>query len=254
MTSTACSKPGSSGRCRSAPASRSRSAPTSGGERPPRRPFAGELAEDQRHPRAGLGQDGQGVVVLPPRRGTAVGVGQRHPQLHAVQQVRVRHRGVLGVRDARPGGHQSESARLHQLVAAETVAVVDRALEQPADRLQPDVRVRRHLHARCGRDIVRPVVVDEAPRPDQAPPEVRQQPAHLGGPAQRDRLALLHLVHRSRRGTHRPGESRHRRPAVQNAHAGVPAGSALRRARGRRSRRGCCRGSSWCRRRRCATR
>ena len=50
--------------------------------------------------------------------------------------------------------------------------------QQPGHRLQADVRMRRNLHARHPVDRLRPVVIDEAPRPDAAPHSQRQQPAH----------------------------------------------------------------------------
>jgi hypothetical protein len=62
------------------------------GEHPPRRLRAGEGPEEDGHRAAGVGQHGELGVLLPGRGGGAVGVGQRHPQLHAVQQGRVRHR------------------------------------------------------------------------------------------------------------------------------------------------------------------
>ena len=68
---------------------------------------------------------------------------------------------------------------------------------QPADRLQPDVRMRRHLHPRPGRDVVRAVVVDETPRPDQATAEVREQPPHLRALSERDLAGLEPFEHRT---------------------------------------------------------
>ena len=54
--------------------------------------------------------------------------------------------GVLAVADAASGGHQVQLAGPHQRVVAGGVAVLDLAAEQPAHRLQPGVRVRRHDH------------------------------------------------------------------------------------------------------------
>ena len=100
------------------------------------------------------------------------------------------------MRDAVPGGHQAELARTDQHVAAEAVLMVDLAGPQPAHRLQAHVRMRRHLHAGLVEHVVRAVVVDEAPRPDQPPAEVGQQPPHDGALAQRNVLAREPLVHR----------------------------------------------------------
>ena len=78
-------------------------------------------------------------------------------------------RALLGVGDAVAGGHEVQLARPDQLHAADAVAVQHLALDQPAHRLQPGVRVRRDVHAGRVADVVRPVVVDEAPGPDHPP-------------------------------------------------------------------------------------
>ena len=66
-----------------------------------------------------------------------------------------------------PAGHQVDLAGADHGVRAEAVAVLDLAGEQPADGLQPGVRVRRHVHAAGAGDVVRAVVVGEAPGADQ---------------------------------------------------------------------------------------
>ena len=68
---------------------------------------------------------------------------------------------------------------------ATRIMVFDGALEQPRDRLQPGVGVRRHVHADAA---FRAVVVDEAPRPDERAVAVRQGASHLEGtqPAERN--------------------------------------------------------------------
>ena len=92
----------------------------------------------------------------------------------------------LRVGHAVPGGHQVELPRPHGGVPAPAVAVLDLTREQPAHRLEPGVRVRRHEHAARERDVVRSVVVDEAPRPDERTRPLRQRPAdgHGAGAAQ----------------------------------------------------------------------
>jgi len=82
--------------------------------------------------------------------------------------------------DAVAAGHQVQLAGPDDRVRAHAVAVLDRAGEQPAHGLQPGVRMRRHVHA--VRDLVRPVVVGEAPRADQRPGALRQRPVHGHGP------------------------------------------------------------------------
>ena len=66
----------------------------------------------------------------------------RHPELHAVQRSLVATRRLLGVRDAAPGGHEVELAGPDDLLGAEAVPVQDLAVEQPGDRLEPDVGMR----------------------------------------------------------------------------------------------------------------
>jgi hypothetical protein len=67
------------------------------------------------------------------------------------------------VRDASATGHQVQLTRPHERVHAVAVAVLDLAGEEPADGLQPGVRVRGDVHLH----VVRPVVVAEAPRADE---------------------------------------------------------------------------------------
>ena len=90
--------------------------------------------------------------------------------------------------DARAGCHQVQLAGPHHRVHAGAVAMLDLAFEEPADGLQAGVRVRRHVHAGAIADVVRPVVVGEAPRPDQGSLALRQGAAHADGAraAQRD--------------------------------------------------------------------
>jgi hypothetical protein len=101
---------------------------------------------------------------------------------------------VLSVGDPVTCGHEAQFARSNQLVATDAVAMVDIAVEQPADGLQTDVRVRRHCHARPISDVIGPVVIDEAPGANQAPAEVRQQPPHYRAATQAHLAALEDLV------------------------------------------------------------
>src|SRR6476469_10066327 len=61
------------------------------------------------------------------------------------------------------------------------VAMLDLAFEEPADGLQAGVRVWWHVHSGAIADVVRPVVVGEAPRADQGPLAPRQGAAHADG-------------------------------------------------------------------------
>ena len=101
--------------------------------------------------------------------------------------------------DGRTGGHQAQLTRPNHVVVTQAVTVVHRAGEQPADRLQAHVRMRRHGHARAISDVLGAVVVGEIPRADQPPAQGRQQPAHRGPGDQGHLPAGMHLVHRPRR-------------------------------------------------------
>jgi len=100
------------------------------------------------------------------------------------------------VRDAAPGGHQVELAGPDDLLAAQAVPVQHVARDEPGHRLQPDVRVRRYLHAGHPVDRRRAVVVHEAPRAHAAPLPQRQQAAHVEvtdvGKARRGDLGARH--------------------------------------------------------------
>lgn len=152
-----------------------RSAPTSGEYVVPGEVAPSSFAEDHGGVQTvAAGHLGQFRVVFEGGRGVPVGVGQRHPQLGAVQIAGVVARRLLGVRDGPAGGHQPQLAGPYGLLAAEAVAVQHLALVQPADRLEPDVRVRRHLHPRLVGDVVGAVVVDEAPSSDHTAAQIRQ--------------------------------------------------------------------------------
>ena len=89
----------------------------------------------------------------------------------------------------------------HQLPAAHAVAMQHLAGDQPTDRLQPGVRMRRHLHAGRAADVVGPVVVDEAPGSDHPAGPVGQRSGDRHGPrtTERDRSAIHQLAHRLHR-------------------------------------------------------
>ncbi len=80
-------------------------------------------------------------------------------------------------------------------VDADGVAVLDLAGEQPADGLQPGVRVRRHVHATGGADVRGTVVVREAPGADEGTVPLGQGAVHRhgAGPTERDLARGDHL-------------------------------------------------------------
>src|SRR3712207_1236629 len=73
--------------------------------------------------------------------------------------------------------------------------VLDLAREEPADRLQTGVRVRRNVHPAGAGDVVRSVVVGEAPRTDQGTGPLWEGAAdrHRPRTAERHRPAGDHL-------------------------------------------------------------
>jgi hypothetical protein len=103
-----------------------------------------------------------------------------------MQDGRARDR-YLRVTDAGTSGHQVELTRPNHRVHTRAVPVLDLAAEQPADRLQPGVGMRRHVHASADPDVVWAVVVDEAPRPDERARPLRQRPAHPNRPRTSER-------------------------------------------------------------------
>ena len=115
---------------------------------------------------------GCGHVMREVATGVAVGIRQRHPQLHTVQDGGGCG-GHLGVTDARARGHEVQLAGPHHRVHPGAVAMFHLAAEQPTDGLQSGVRMRRHVHPGAASDVVRTVVIGEAPRPDQRPLALR---------------------------------------------------------------------------------
>ena len=187
-TKTPCSKAGSRVSVTAPPASSWRSAPqigvcTSAGDRTP---CSSPSSTVPRTPSCGSREQIRQLGVRSEaRRHVADPVGQGYPQLHAVQPRRAVRPGDLAVHDAPPGGHQVELTRADQRLRSQAVAMLDRALQQPADGLQAGVRVGPDLHPRPLSQLLRPVVVQEAPGPDHPHLAVGQGPHHLGGLAQR---------------------------------------------------------------------
>ena len=164
---------------------------------PDRRGVAERRAEEDPGLPAGRGERRR-HVVLEVGGVVAGGVGERDPQLDAVQ------RGGAGGRDLRvahaaAAGHQVELAGTDQRLVAGRVTVLDLAGEQPAHRLQAGVRVRRHDHPAGVVDLVGTVVVGEAPGPHERTTALREGTAHghRPQPAQRDLARGQHLGHAS---------------------------------------------------------
>ena len=78
-------------------------------------------------------------------------IGQRGPELHAVQPSCVVGRRALGVGDRVTGRHDVHTAGAKHRLFAKAVVVDDLAFEQPCHRLQPHVRMRRNVHRHAPR-------------------------------------------------------------------------------------------------------
>ena len=81
--------------------------------------------------------------------------------------------------DAAAGGHQIDRAGLDHRVAADAVAMLDRAVEQIGDGGEVDVRVGADVHALARRQPRRAELVDEDERADHRP---RRATGARGGP------------------------------------------------------------------------
>ena len=151
--------------------------------------------------------EGRRGEVLEERRRVARMIGQRDPELHAVEAGGGIRRD-LGMLDAGPRRHQVHRARLNERHAADAVAVLDLARVEPTDGLEPGVRMRRHIHRAAPGHRVRAVAVDEAPGSDEAALLLRQGPAHRHRPGAAERhlarfekldpFAIGHARHPSR--------------------------------------------------------
>ncbi len=143
------------------------------------RGLAAQVAEEDAHGGPVVFDGGRDVVLEVAGR-VAVGVGEREPQLHAVQDggLRGRH---LRVADAPATRHQIQFAGPHCGVGAQAVTVFDLAGEQPADGLEAGVRMRCDVHAAGDGDVVGAVVVREAPGADQRAGALREGAAYGHG-------------------------------------------------------------------------
>ncbi len=136
---------------------------------------------------------------------------------------------LLGVADGPAGGHQAQFTRADRLEAARGVAVQHLALVQPADGLQAHVRVRRDPHAGLVDDVVRAVVIDEAPGPDHAAAQIGQQTTDFAGLAELYPTGTEEFTHRF--GHHESPATAHRGHgfAIEIAHGAQPSPVAPRR-------------------------
>ncbi len=145
--------------------------------------------------------------------GVTVGVGQRHPQLDTVQNGGGRG-GDLGMADARAGCHEIQLAGPHHCVDTRAISMFHLTAEQPTDSLQSGVGMRRHVHPCVAAHVMRTVVVDETPRPDQRPLPLRQRAPHQDRP----RSAKRHLPRMQHTGEQRSHTGDFGRRSVGVAH------------------------------------
>jgi hypothetical protein len=90
-------------------------------------------------------------------------LGQRDPQLDALQCAAVVTGGLLRVAHGVARGHQVQLAGLDHLLGAEAVAVKHLPVREPGDGLQADVGVRSDIQPTVLSDVGRAHVVGEAP-------------------------------------------------------------------------------------------
>ena len=131
---------------------------------------------------------------------------QRHPGLDAVRPrtaVRVAHlrRRALGVHDAASRHHPVHVARADHLLAAEAVAVHERAFEQVGDGREADVRVGPHVHALPRAEFGRTHVIEENERTHRLQPTRRQRAPH-GKVTEVARARFEHALDDARRSGH----------------------------------------------------
>jgi hypothetical protein len=116
--------------------------------------------------------------------------GQRDPELRELDAAWHAGRRLLGMRDAAARRHEVDLAGPDPLVAAQAVAMLNRALDHPAEGLQPDVRMRTDVDA-VSRGIVRGTgVVEEAPGADGAAMPVRERAADFEAVTQQGAACL----------------------------------------------------------------
>ena len=121
-----------------------------------------------------------GVVI---ERGcdAALRVGQCDPELHAVQCAGGIGRRLLGMRDTAARRHQVQRAGDGESLRPEAVPMQGIAREEPRDRLQADVRMRRHVHGLPSGLLDGPEHVEEAPGADEAARAARKETADGDG-------------------------------------------------------------------------
>ena len=85
---------------------------------------------------------------------------------------------ALRMHDAAPRHHQVDVAGANRLQVAERIAVQDLTLEQVGHRRQVHMGMRAHVDALSGREVRRPHLVEEYPRPDHVASRIRQGTAH----------------------------------------------------------------------------
>lgn len=106
----------------------------------------------------------------------------------------------LAMHDTPARRHPVDVPRPDLLACTGAVVVQQAALEQIADRAQPDVRVRPHVMGRVSVARGRAEVVHEDEGADAALPERREQPQHLEAAAEvlvmpADEACRVHVVH-----------------------------------------------------------
>ncbi len=123
-------------------------------------------------------EPGQLFVMLEGRSCVASCLGERYPELHAVQFTRGDAGILLRVRDTLARGHEVQLAGRDQLLAAQAVSMDNRPVVEPRHGLQPNVRMRRDVKTILKTKRRGSNVVDETPRADGPSSACRQGPSH----------------------------------------------------------------------------
>ncbi len=121
--------------------------------------------------------------MIKSRRRLFARLGQSNPTLDAEQLAPILLApfifGALGMDDALSGRHPVHVARLYRQGRAETVAVIDLAVEEIGDCRQTDVRMWADINSLAGQELRRPHLVPENKGSNHLALRGRKRPAHL---------------------------------------------------------------------------
>src|SRR5207302_9459896 len=108
-------------------------------------------------------------IMIESRRAVSLARGKSYPELQSAQSSGIQPGCFLGMRNTTAGGHEIQLPGIHESLATEAVVVNDLPFQQPRHCLQPDVRMRRHIHRFFGRKTEWTISIEKTPRPDHPP-------------------------------------------------------------------------------------